>query len=63
MARTRNAITCLIRDVSFNPVDPGLLSTARYVEPFAQLVAQIAYNNSNGSELAYRSQHFPNRAR
>jgi len=33
----------LARDVGFNPVDAGPLRTARYAEPFALLVAQLAY--------------------
>jgi predicted dinucleotide-binding enzyme len=44
----------LIRDVGFNPVDTGPLSTARYVEPFSLLVAKLAYEGSGGPELAYR---------
>jgi len=33
----------LIRDVGFNPVDAGPARIARYIEPFALLVAQLAY--------------------
>jgi predicted dinucleotide-binding enzyme len=33
----------LIRDVGFDPVDAGPLRIARYTEPFALLVAQLAY--------------------
>jgi predicted dinucleotide-binding enzyme len=33
----------LIRDVGFDPVDAGPLQVARYTEPFALLVAQLAY--------------------
>ncbi|HXW55371.1 MAG TPA: NADPH-dependent F420 reductase [Candidatus Cybelea sp.] len=44
----------LIRDVGFNPVDLGPLSTARYVEPFSLLMAQLAYNGWDQPELAYR---------
>src|SRR5712691_11138891 len=33
----------LIRDVGFDPVDAGPLQIARYTEPFALLVAQLAY--------------------
>jgi predicted dinucleotide-binding enzyme len=32
----------LIRDVGFDPVDLGPLRTARYTEPFALLVGQLA---------------------
>jgi 8-hydroxy-5-deazaflavin:NADPH oxidoreductase len=44
----------LIRDVGFEPVDAGPLRTARYTEPFAILVAQVAYEGKGGPELAYR---------
>ena len=44
----------LIRDVGFDPVDAGPLRIARYTEPFALLVAQLAYEGEGGPELAYR---------
>ncbi len=43
----------LIRDVGFDPVDAGPLQIARYTEPFALLVAQLAYEGEGGPELAY----------
>jgi 8-hydroxy-5-deazaflavin:NADPH oxidoreductase len=49
----------LIRDVIVNPVDTGPLSTARYLETFSLLVAQLAYNGSDGPELAHRFERFP----
>lgn len=48
----------LIRDAGFDPVDAGPLRMARYTEPFALLVAQLAYEGSGGPELAYRFQRF-----
>lgn len=48
----------LIRDVGFDPVDAGPLRIARYVEPFALLVAQLAYEGEGGPELAYRFQRY-----
>jgi predicted dinucleotide-binding enzyme len=47
----------LIRDVGFNPIDIGALRTARHVEPFVLIVAQLAYNG-DGPELAYRFERF-----
>jgi len=47
----------LIRDVGFDPVDAGPLRTARYTEPFALLVARLAYEGEGGPELAYRLEH------
>jgi len=48
----------LIRDVGFDPVDAGPLRIARYAEPFALLVAQLAYEGGGGPELAYRLERF-----
>jgi predicted dinucleotide-binding enzyme len=48
----------LIRDVGFEPVDAGSLRIARYTEPFALLVAQLAYQGKGGPELAYRFERF-----
>jgi predicted dinucleotide-binding enzyme len=48
----------LIKDVGFNPIDAGPLSIARYTEPFALLVAQLAYEGESGPELAYRFEQF-----
>jgi predicted dinucleotide-binding enzyme len=44
----------LIRDVGFDPIDAGPLHIARYTEPFALLVAHLAYEGEDGPELAYR---------
>ena len=44
----------LIRDVGFEPVDAGPVRIARYTEPFALLVAQLAYEGDQGPALAYR---------
>jgi hypothetical protein len=48
----------LIRDVGFDPVDAGPLRIARYIEPFALLVAQLAYEGKGDPELAYRFERF-----
>ena len=44
----------LIRDVGYEPVDVGALRMARYLEPFAMVVAKIAYEGRGGPELVYR---------
>lgn len=44
----------LIRDAGFDPVDAGALQIARYTEPFALLIAELAYEGEAGPELAYR---------
>ena len=38
--------------------DAGPLRVARYTEPFALLVAQLAYEGEGGPELAYRFERF-----
>jgi predicted dinucleotide-binding enzyme len=48
----------LIRDVGFDPVNAGPLRIARYTEPFALLVAELAYEGKAGPELAYRFERF-----
>ena len=48
----------LIRDVGFEPVDAGLLRIARYLEPFALAMAQLAYEGDEGPEIAYRIERF-----
>jgi predicted dinucleotide-binding enzyme len=55
----KNVAAALIRDVGFEPVDAGPLRIARYTEPFALLVAQLAYEGEDGPELAYRFERFP----
>ncbi len=58
-ASTRRGRTAtLIRDAGFDPVDAGPLRIARYIEPFALLVAQLAYEGEGGPELAYRFERF-----
>jgi predicted dinucleotide-binding enzyme len=53
-ASSKEIAAGLIRDVGFDPVDAGPLRIARYTEPFALLVAQLAYEGTDGPELAYR---------
>jgi 8-hydroxy-5-deazaflavin:NADPH oxidoreductase len=50
----------LIRDAGFDldPIDAGPLHIARYTEPFALLVGQLAYEGEGGPELAYRFERF-----
>jgi predicted dinucleotide-binding enzyme len=48
----------LIRDAGFEPWDAGALRMARFTEPMALLVAQLAYEGDGGPELAYRFERF-----
>jgi 8-hydroxy-5-deazaflavin:NADPH oxidoreductase len=56
--RGKSVASELIRDAGFDPVDAGPLPVARYTEPFALLVAQLAYEGRGGPELAYRFEWF-----
>ena len=57
-SRSKGIAADLIRDVGFDPVDAGPLRIARYTEPFALLIAQLAYEGKGGPELAYRFERF-----
>jgi len=57
-ARSKKLAAELIRDVGFEPIDIGPLRIARYTEPFALLMAQIAYEGDDGPEVAYRFEWF-----
>ena len=48
----------LIDDAGFDAVDVGPLRIARYTEPFALLVGEIAYNGEGGPGIAYRFERF-----
>jgi predicted dinucleotide-binding enzyme len=54
----KDVAATLIRDVGFDPVDAGALPIARYTEPFALLVGELAYGGDTGPELAYRFERF-----
>jgi len=56
--KAKNVAAKLIHDVGFDPVDAGPLKIARYTEPYALLVAQLAYEGDGGPELAYRFERF-----
>jgi hypothetical protein len=57
-ASARKVAARLIRDAGFEPIDAGPLRIARYTEPFALLVAALAYDRPGGPELAYRFERF-----
>jgi 8-hydroxy-5-deazaflavin:NADPH oxidoreductase len=56
--RSKQLAAKLISDAGFDPVDAGPLRIARYTEPFALLVAQLAYEGEGGPELAYRFKRY-----
>jgi len=51
-AKSKGVGAQLIRDAGFDPLDAGPLRIARYTEPFALLVGQLAYKGEGGPELA-----------
>jgi predicted dinucleotide-binding enzyme len=54
----KNVAAKLILDAGFDPVAAGRLRIARYTEPFALLVGELAYGGDGGPELAYRFERF-----
>ncbi len=54
----KDVAATLVRDVGFDPVDAGPLRIARYLEPFALLMGQLAYETGDGPEIAYRFERF-----
>ena len=56
--RAKEVAVELISDVGFEAIDGGPLRIARYTEPFALLVAQLAYEGNGGPEMAYRFERF-----
>ena len=55
----KDVAAMLIRDVGFDPVDAGSLRIAGYLESFALLMGQLAYEGEDGPEIAYRFERFP----
>jgi predicted dinucleotide-binding enzyme len=54
----KDVVAKLIDDAGFDAVDVGPLRIARYTEPFALLVGEIAHNGQGGPETAYRFERF-----
>jgi len=54
----RSSLPPKVCDVGFDPVDAGPLRIARYTEPFALLMGQLAYEGTNGPGVAYRFEWF-----
>jgi len=60
-AEAKDVAARLIRDVGFDPEDAGPLRMARFAEPFALLVAQLAYETGGSPALAYRFERLEER--
>jgi len=52
--RAKRVTARLIRQLGFEPVDCGALKTARYLEPLAMLVGELAYNQGKRPEVGLR---------
>jgi predicted dinucleotide-binding enzyme len=50
----KDGTAALATDAGFTPVDAGPLRVSRWIEPFALLVAQLAYSQDLGPALGYR---------
>lgn len=61
-ARAKRVAATLIDDVGFDAIDVGGLKIARYLEPFALLMAQVAYEGDDGPEMTYRFDRFAARS-
>lgn len=44
----------LIENIGYEPLDAGPLRTARFIEPFAMVTAELAYAQPGGPKLTYR---------
>jgi 8-hydroxy-5-deazaflavin:NADPH oxidoreductase len=53
-ASAKRTVARLIRSIGFEPVDCGALAVARYLEPFALLIAELAYERGRRPELGVR---------
>ncbi len=50
-AAAKAEVAQLIREVGFEPIDSGPLTTARYLEPLAMLLIQLAYGMHMGTRI------------
>ena len=53
-AGAKRVVARLIRDLGFSPVDCGALASARYLEPLAMLVGELAYNQGKSPKVGVR---------
>jgi 8-hydroxy-5-deazaflavin:NADPH oxidoreductase len=50
----KRMVARLIRQIGFEPVNCGSLESARYLEPLALLVSELAYNQGRRPEVGIR---------
>jgi predicted dinucleotide-binding enzyme len=52
--RAKRVVARLIRQIGFEAVDCGALETARYLEPLAMVIVELAYNQGRRPEVGVR---------
>jgi predicted dinucleotide-binding enzyme len=52
--RAKRVVARLIRQIGFEAVDCGAVETARYLEPLAMVIAELAYNQGRRPEVGVR---------
>ncbi|MDP0400160.1 NADPH-dependent F420 reductase [Tsukamurella strandjordii] len=45
-------VIAVLASLGFAPIDAGPLANARYIEPLAELLVQLAYFQNNGTQIA-----------
>jgi predicted ester cyclase len=50
----KSTVAALIADAGFHAIDAGPLQNARYLEPVAMLLLELAYSQLQGSDIALR---------
>lgn len=52
-SEAKNTVMSLVKSFGFDSVDAGTLSAARYTEPMAQLLIQLAYGKGKGTKIGW----------
>jgi 8-hydroxy-5-deazaflavin:NADPH oxidoreductase len=52
--KAKQTVAMLTKDIGFNPIDCGPLSSARYLEAMAILIINLAYKYGMGSKIGYK---------
>jgi predicted dinucleotide-binding enzyme len=53
-AKAKEIVKQLVSDLQFDPVDAGVLASARYLEPLAMLYIHLAFKQGWGSNCAFQ---------
>jgi 8-hydroxy-5-deazaflavin:NADPH oxidoreductase len=61
--RSRDLVAALATDIGFQPVDCGDLTAARYLEPMAILLINLAFDQSLGTDIGYILEGIPREKR